>query len=221
MKKNLGLFILFLTIGLLTTLFFFRDTVWPKPKQTGQLSEKSSFAKEFSLEEAPSESLKGTIISFDGKIGWQSRIATQASELITPVPIQQGEKITTEDNGNMTIRFENGCLLKISPKTELDFIQTLATNFVFQEDQGTVDYINNSAAPLSVRSLGLLTQISSASAGISADKKSSTVTIDVNEGFVEVAYNDLNFVTQTQKVSAKKRIIFDDELRTVRIKQMP
>ena len=44
----------------------------------------------FSLETAPSESLRGTIVSLSGDVGWQSRISTQAAQITKSMQIQQG-----------------------------------------------------------------------------------------------------------------------------------
>lgn len=220
MAKNAGLFFLFLVFGLTITLFYFHNLIWPQTKNISPQQKTTADIAKFSLEKAPSQSKAGNILSLSGSVFWQSRIATEPARLTASVAIQQGEKIVTYDNGNITIGFGNSLLVTVSPKTELDLIQTLPTNFVFQQEQGTVSYTKIDQTPLAVRSLTLLTQIASGSANIISNKKDGLVTVEVNKGSVTVGYNDASFVSQVATIEAGKKIMFDNKVKTIKIKPL-
>lgn len=220
MAKNAGLFFLFLVFGLTITLFYFHNLIWPQTKNISQQQKTMADITKFSLEKAPSDSMSGNTLSLSGSVYWQSRIATEPSALKAKIPIQQGEKIVTGDNGNISLELGSASLVTISPKTELAFVQTLATNFVFQQEQGTVSYTKIDQTPLAVQSLTLLTQIGSASANIITSKKDGLVTVEVNKGFVTIGYNDAKFISQVVNVEAGKKIMFDNKVKTIKIKPL-
>lgn len=218
--KNILLFLLFGFIGITLTLFYFRGYIFPEVSQVNTKVATNNIKEEFSLEKAPTQSLTGNIISFSGSVNWQSRIATQPAQLTTPVSFAQGEKIVTGDNGNLTLELGSGCLITISPKTELSLIQTLPANIVFEQESGTVNYTQIVNTPLTIRSLDLLTQIGSGSANIITDKPEGLVTVEVNKGFVTIGYNDAKFISQVATVEAGRQVIFNDETRTIKIKPL-
>src|SRR3989344_3525327 len=47
----------------------------------------------FSLENAPSESLKGKIEKMSGDIFWFGRVATEPARISSPIDVQQGENL--------------------------------------------------------------------------------------------------------------------------------
>lgn len=220
MMKSITLFLFSSLLGMGLILFYFRGYIFPSSISLNREPQLASQTSQFSLEKAPSQSRAGNILSLSGSVFWQSRIATEPARLTASVAIQQGEKIMTYDNGNITIGFGNSLLVTVSPKTELDLIQTLPTNFVLWQDQGSATYTKTDTTPLAVRSLNLLTQIASGSANISVDKKDAIVIVKVNTGSVTVSYNNLKYVSQVETILAGKRLIFDDEKRTTQIKPL-
>lgn len=169
----------------------------------------------FSLETAPSESLRGTIASLSGEVGWQSRTATDTAKITKPMQIQQGERIVTKDTGRAIIVFANTVTLAVNPKTEIDFIQTLPTNILIGQNSGTANYIKLNGNPLSIRSLDLLTKINQGDITVSISEAQPYIIIDVKSGLITVAYNDINYITQVINVTSGKRLIFRTDTKRV------
>ncbi len=171
----------------------------------------------FSIAEAPKESIIGNITAMTGDILWESRVATAPAKIDQPVSIAQGENLVTNDNGNATVVFTGIGSVKLSPKTETDFVQTLPTNFLVDQKQGTADYTKNGTVPFSIRSLHLLITISG-EISLAIDKDQPIVTITVKRGMATVGYNDLNYVSQLQTIEEGQKLVFDDNTRTVIVK---
>ncbi len=216
--KKIILFFVSIILGFGLVLFYFRSVIYPVNTKSAVSWQQPKENSQFSLEKAPQDSLVGNILSVSGVVNWQSRVATEPSQLVSPVPLQQGEKIVT-DKGSLSLELGSG-LISLSSQTELSFVQTLSTNIVLEQDQGTVNYTKISDMPLGVRSLSLLSQIATGSATISVDKKLQTVTIEVNQGEVTVAYNDADFVSQVKTISKGNKFIFDDETKKGKISSL-
>ena len=104
MKVLFGFFVL---TALSLVLWFF---IIPKYRDVTPLS---NFITEkvtpthtpFSLQDAPSESLKGKLtITSDGVLR-QDRVATESAKISDDITIGQGEKVETDEEGNALIEF--------------------------------------------------------------------------------------------------------------------
>jgi len=166
----------------------------------------------FSLENAPSESLKGEITNMIGEISWQGRIATEAAKIITPITIQQGEKLITGEKSSLSLTFNNACSIDLSEKTEVDIIQTLPANIVFSQTSGTGEYVRTGNYPISIRVLKLLVEING-NISISIDPQKPIITLTIKSGNALVAYNDLKYVSHEVMVKNNQTFTFNYDKR--------
>lgn len=167
----------------------------------------------FSLENAPSESLKGQISTMSGEILWQSRISTEEAQISSPQLIQQGEKLETGKKSTLVLNYAGVVNITFSPETAIDIIQTLPSNLVFSQDSGNAEYKNlGSSSVVSVRALSLLVQ-NGGDINVSIDPQSPIVTLVVKSGTATVAYNSLGFVSHEFTLSAGRTYTFNDRTR--------
>jgi len=171
----------------------------------------------FSLDNAPSESLKGQLISLTGEVDWQSRTATEPAKITKPILIQQGEGIKTLDTGTATIVFPKAVNIIISPKTELNIIQTLPNNILIGQNNGFTDYKKLGESPLSVRTNDLLVKINQGEITISVSENQPYITVDVINGSVTAGYNDINFITRVLNISSGKSLLFKTDTKKTTI----
>lgn len=189
-----------------------------------QLTQRSTTPKQsslpssqFSLNNAPKESIRGTISSMSGLINWQSRTATQPSELISPVQIQQGEIVSTGTNGHINIGFPSIGSIDLLPNSSTEIIQTLPVDFVINQSQGITTFTKTGKTPISVRTLNMLTQENSGKMVISVNTNNSTVTVDVLKGEAQSAFNDLNNQSSVQTIQEGNELVFHDDTRQTSI----
>lgn len=168
----------------------------------------------FSLEQAPSKALKGTITSMIGSIEWQSRVATEPATLVAPVELQQGEQIMTGVNGGVSIDFPNAVSLVALPNTQLNFVQTLPDNVVILQTSGKSEYTSLGTSPITLRTFGLLSKLNDAKISVSIDDTDSLVTIGVLKGSITAAYNDTDFVSQVLTTQEGETLKFDSATKT-------
>src|SRR6185437_11369459 len=142
------LFIVFFLIGLAIVLsnHYWNSQILPSGFSIPSVTTK------FSLKNAPSESLRGTITSMSGDVNWLSRTDAKSTQLKTKQTVQQGEEVSTGNNGKAVINIKNTAVLAIQPNSHISIIQLLPQNFVFVQDKGTVDYGNAVKYPTTVRS---------------------------------------------------------------------
>ena len=165
-------------------------------------------ASVFSIETAPSESLRGKIISMTGEISWQSRIATEAAKISVPQTIQQGEKLITGEKSNLSLDFPNACSVEFSPQTEIEIIQTLPKNIVFSQTSGTGEYVKTGSYPVSVRVLSLLAE-NDGDMIVSVDPENPLIILTQKSGQTIVAYNDLNYVSHETTIASGRTLTFN------------
>jgi hypothetical protein len=165
----------------------------------------------FSLEHAPITSLRGQILSLTGDVAIQSRIATGPARIIAPVPVQQGEKVRTEAVGSTTIQLGENTI-RMQPDSLLEFVQTLSSAVVLRQEIGTISY-TNPKDQLSVRSMHLLAKLEEATATISADPASETITLAVESGKATVGFNDSEQVSTVVQIKNGYTYVFDDRNR--------
>lgn len=208
MKK---LFLFFFLLGLIATAGY---SLWNNQKVIENLiSPISTQSSLFSMINAPKNSVKGQMTNLIGEIAWQSRVSSQSMVIKKPVEIQQGESLQSGKDGKSTVLFENYVVVDISSNSDLEFIQTLPNNFVFNQKEGNVSYEQIGSTPLSVRTLHSIVKINSGSVAISVDIEKGTVDLTVKKGTVTIGYNDINFVSQVIPVSVGQELIYNDKSR--------
>ena len=180
--------------------------ITPSPSTTPLLKE--NISTNFSLKNAPSESLRGTISSMSGEISWQSRVATEAAVITTPLEIQQGEDLITGENGTLKLSFPNACDINLSENTEVDIIQTLPLSIVFSQITGTAEYTKVGSSPVTIRTSYLLSEITG-NVIIERDTDNQIVTVTIRPGEVIFAYNDSKFVSHVVNAKAGQTYTFN------------
>jgi hypothetical protein len=175
----------------------------------------------FSLENAPTESLKGNIASFSGNVAWQSRTAATASLINTPVTIGQGEEIVAQGNGAATIKFPKGILVQMNSNSDIGIVQMLPANIVILQNQGTVSYQNSdNKIPLSINGLDLMVNINQGTAQVSVDKSTSSVVISVSSGSAVATFTDTQNNTQVETINNGNQMTFDNNTKTADIENL-
>lgn len=207
--KKLLIFIIFLFIGIVLGNSYY---VW-ESNQTN--SNMAGVKKEprFSIEKGPKNSEVGTMQSMSGTIKWESRIATEASQIIKPVPIRQGEELISGEDGSATIHYQRGLTISLSPNSHISFVQMLPTNFVLNQLKGTIEYQINKSTPLAIRALHLLTQMNDGDVSMGVDLEKESIRITVKRGSVTIAFNDLQNVSNVINLKEGDKYLFDDENR--------
>jgi len=211
MKKIL-LFLLFFGIGILGVMGY--KLVKKSPGKPIENILQTVTKPVFSVKDAPSEAVKGTILQMTGEVRWESREATEAAQITSPVIVQQGERIQTGENGNLSIEFPKASLISISPKTQIDFIQTLPINFVVDIASGSASFKKLTDYPVSMRALHLLVDQKSGEVSVGVDEENGVVNVNIISGAIMVAFNDVNLVSQVVGFEAPQRISFNDSSRS-------
>lgn len=208
--------LLFLTFFILGTGSFLAYHLWQTNfKQEQVVTQVKKQEESFNIANSPQESKIGIIVSMSSDIKWESRVATAPATIITPVPIKQGERLVTGDQGNVVINFEDTGSLSVSPKSDVSFIQTLPADFVVNQTQGNVKYTQTGQTPISVRSYHLLIRLTSGSVEVSIDDKKSEVNLTSIKGEVVTAFNDINNVSTVVTLNTGKMYAFNDGQRTL------
>ncbi len=211
--KNILLFLTFFILGAGSFLAYH---LWQtNSKQEQIVSQVTKQEANFNIANPPQESKIGTIVSMSGDIKWESRVATAPATIITPVPIKQGERLVTGDQGNLVVNFEGIGSISVSPKSDVSFIQTLPADFVVNQTLGNVTYTQTGQTPISVRSYHLLIRLTSGSIEMSVDDKKSEVNLTSIKGETMVAFNNINNVSTVVALNAGKTYSFSDEQRTL------
>jgi len=170
---------------------------------------------QFSIEQAPKDSLKATIKELTGMVSWESRTAIAPSILKKDVLIQQGENLLTENDGKVTLQYADQAEVYISPKTAVAIIQTLPANFVFSQASGSAEYKKMGKIPVSVRSYHLIVLIDGDST-VSVDNATGIITVDVKKGTAKVGFNDLDYVSQVKDLKEGEKWEYDDTAREIK-----
>src|SRR5437763_1209366 len=97
--------LIFLISMLLGTIFIFVILIPPQKNIQTPHNVSALPTSAFSLENAPTKSLRGTIQTLTGEVEWQSRTATTPAALTTIATIQQAERLVTKDTGNVVVAF--------------------------------------------------------------------------------------------------------------------
>ena len=210
--KYILLFLVLITIITATGIFFVSKTA-DKPNKSLEVRPTVTPLVQgtsgFSLEEAPSQSLRGVITNFSGDVWYLGRSATESTKLASNgIKVQQGEKYTTGSNSNLSIDFKNAVSVKLDQESEVDIIQTIPFNIVFSQSKGKAQYKTNGKYPITVRTSYLLTQING-EAVIERDPDKPIVTVFIKSGDATTAYNDLNYKSTVVNISEGQMFTFD------------
>lgn len=208
--KYLSLFLLFLLIGV---GIVFGYSFWKKEKAT-VVTPVSPKEERFSIESPPKEARTGTVSTMSGQILWESRIATQPAEIRELKQVQQAETLETGKTGQAKVTFADASSVSLSPDSEIEFLQTLPVNFVFRQNKGEINYVKKGIIPLTVRSLHLLMAFSDGEYTLKTDRDTHKIELGIIDGSVKIAYNDINYNTQTLEVTKGQKYLFDDDSRT-------
>lgn len=168
----------------------------------------------FSLEKAPSQSLVGTITSMSGEVEYESRIATEAAKINSPVQVQQGESLTTGVDGKLILTFDKAVEINMSVESSVGVVQTLPADMVFSQNSGTAEYKKLADTPVTIRSLHLLIE-NNGDVTVSIDKIKPIITVTINSGSATFAYNNTSNVSRVINIGAGKKLIFNDDTRLV------
>lgn len=168
----------------------------------------------FSLEKAPSQSLVGTIISMSGEVEYEKRLATESARINSPIPVQQGESLTTGIDGKVILTFEKAVEIDMSEDTTVGVIQTLPADMVFTQTVGSADYKKLGTIPVSIRSRHLLIK-NDGDITVSVDILKPIITVSVNSGTATFAYNNINNISRVVTVESGKTLTFNDDTRRV------
>jgi hypothetical protein len=171
----------------------------------------------FSLEKAPSESLVGTITSMTGDVEYESRVATEAAKINSPVAVQQGESLSTGPDGNLVLIFDKVAEVDISANTSIAVVQTLPADVVFSQSTGAAEYKKLAEIPVTIRSYHLLIE-NDGDVSVSVNPLKPIVTVSVSSGSATFAYNNINNVSRVLTVTSGKKLTFNDGTRRVVVK---
>ncbi|SRR6266567_4409454 len=216
--KTVLLFLVFLFAGFTLISGF---AYWQQRQQNETIVLRPQITTNFSMSNAPSESLKGNIASMSGTVRWLSRTATEPIKLLSPRVIQQGEALETEKNAKATVIIQNAEAITLSPNSYVNFIQLLPLNLVLEQNSGDIFYQNTGQSAMSIHTLDLLTAVNRGSARIAMDKNTKTVTVTVEKGLITEGYEDSTNMSTVVTVNAGQRYVFDDATRTGMIEQLP
>lgn len=171
----------------------------------------------FSLDKAPSQSLVGTIISMSGDVEYESRVATEAAKINSPVAVQQGESLVTGTDGKLILSFDKAAEVDMSGDTSVGIIQTLPADLVFSQSMGSAEYKKLADIPVSIRSFHLLIE-NNGDVIVSINKIKPIITVKINSGSATFAYNNIYNVSKVLIVNEGKTLTFNDGTRRVAVK---
>lgn len=214
--KKLIIFIICVVFGILGILNYF---IWQPIEETSvaqtiSVTPEKKLDPKVLLDNPPKESIKGALTALDGEVKWQSRAATESATITELRPIQQGEFIETGEDGATEVSFTDSITAQLSPKSSIDFPQTLPKKFVFVQRSGEVLYTNSENDRISVRSRALISLLTNGSMRISIDEEEPTITVENIEGDIEIAYNDADLISQVVTLDPGDIFVFDTEERT-------
>lgn len=212
MRKYFGTVPLFILIGVIISFGYF---IWQKEKTivvNKIIPQKQE--EQFSIDVPPKSSRVATVESISGEeIFFQSRIASTPARIKTIDHIQQAELLSLGKDTNASVLFKDAVSIDISPDSEIEFLRTLPSNFVFKQTKGTVIYQKLGIIPISIRSRFLLVSLVDGKISINTDIDTHVITLSVLEGSVKVAYNDINYKTQSLEIEKGDIFVFDDDRR--------
>lgn len=196
--KNVGLYVVSFLIGA-GLMFGYTQTNTTQNtsvKSTTKIPTQVPSSTGFSVSTPPSQSLKGTITSRSGILFWESRTASEPSELTETVPILQGERLITEDKSSAEVHFDTFGTLELSENADVSFIQTFPADFVVEQKKGTVTYTMDGTTPLSIRLRSALLTKTTGIVTVTITDGDPLILITTTQGTAQIGFNDLDYVSQ-------------------------
>jgi len=162
------------------------------------------------LGKAPSSTIKAKVTSLSGDVIWISR-SSKSSELMLNQQIQQGESIETKANSYATLTI-GGLAFELDENSKISLIQTLPRSIVIEQNSGMINYISkNQSSPLAIKVEHLLISPKNTEIKITMDE---IVKVEVISGdIIKIAYNNLDYTTETVSLSKGDVFMFDDAVR--------
>ena len=208
--KYIAGFLFFFIVGFAISFIYIQSKTAIPPNVS---TEKKEIVQEFSLKNPPPESLIGRVASKSGEILLQPRLATEPASVKNIDKVLQGETIQTGDDGIITVLFDGASSVSLQHNSRIDFAQTIPSQFIYNQRVGTVHYTSNEKGQVSVRILHDLANLSSnTEADIAQD--SSVITFSVHKGSLQLAFNNLDIVTNTIRIDEGNKYIYNDEERS-------
>lgn len=207
--KNIFFFIFFLLVGFSVTIYYgyFRN------QQIAKKTLHTTIPSKFSIEKAPSESIRATIASLSGTVNWQSRIADKPEQLKTERIIQQGEELSTGNDGKTSLQIQNDISISLLQNSLINFIQTLPANIVIEQKKGNAIYQNFGDMPLSIRTFDLISVIKQGVVAVDLNEKQNVVTIIVEKGIVQEGFVDINNNSNIISVTEGSQFVFNNDTK--------
>src|ERR1035437_10299896 len=165
----------------------------------------------------PQEAVQAMVTNISGKVEKEGRNDTSFHDILKPTTLVEGESLIATDSGSVSVQFNNIAVLSLATNTELDYLNGLPNALVVRQPRGTIAYDTSlNIKPFSIRSLGLLTQLTSqAKATIITNTTEQTVYVTVIKGTVTLAYSDQNNNTQVEKLNKGQKALFDNNASTL------
>lgn len=212
MRKYFGTVPLFILIGVIISFGYF---IWQKEKTivvNKIIPQKQE--EQFSIDVPPKQSKIAIVESISGdEIFFQSRIASAPAKIKTIEKIQQAELLSLGKESSASLLFKEALSIDMSQESEIEFLQTLPNNFVFKQTKGKIVYQKLGTIPISVRSRFLLVSLVEGKISINTDIDTHVITLTVLEGSVKIAYNDIDYKTQSLEIEKGDVFVFDDDRR--------
>lgn len=160
--------------------------------------------------EPPKGAIQAQVATISGDVKKEGRNDTDFKSIQNPTTLLEGEAITTT-LGSSDISFPHIITLTLGDNTELDYLNGLPNALVVRQPNGTITYTtSNPIKPFSIRSLGLMIQITDKSTvTVTTDASSQTILVRVTTGAVTLAYSDINNNTKVEKIAQRHQALFD------------
>lgn len=184
----------------------------------------NSFAPKESLyrRNLPSDWLVGVVTDIGPSAQFETRYGTQFEDLQIGATVSLGEDLKTgpQDESTIAVKFNNFAQFALASNTRLNFTNTSSENFLINLNRGsTLDFESlANTTQFSLTSLHLLSQFTSAIGSINIEN--NLITINLTQGSVKLGYNDADVITQITEISTPKKIIFNDNTRTLKLKKL-
>ncbi len=180
----------------------------------------SSPSADFSWDQAPSATLRASVIKFLGRVDWQSRTATMGALQPLPEILQQGETVYVGDKSHLVFEFSQIATISASQRTQIELVETWPGNLVFNQPSGQVQYQAGGRTALSVKSRHLLTQIEGGTMQIIYGPGNNQVTVLAVSAPVTYGYNNSSYTTVTGVLPKGYRLIFSDLTRRIYVQRI-
>jgi hypothetical protein len=190
-----------------------------KPVEKNEALVKPISTSAFSMEDAPSESLRGHIASMSGDVLWQSRVATEPAQLVAQRDIMQGENLVTKDTGTLELIYQNVADIIVDQDSEIDIVQALPASIVITQQNGNVTYKKSGSIPLAVKISGLLVSLEEGTVTITFDNANTSVNVVASNGKAKVAYTDSDNTSEVTEVETGNTFVFDTDSLTGSLSQ--